>query len=71
VAKVFIQNIYKLHGLPSVIISDRDGIFTSKLWQKLFASADVMLNMNSSYHPQSAGKTECLNQTMEMFQGAL
>jgi hypothetical protein len=32
VAKVFMQNIYKLHGLPSAIISDQDRIFTSKFW---------------------------------------
>jgi hypothetical protein len=33
VAKVFLDNIYKLHGLPVNIISDRDRVFTSSLWQ--------------------------------------
>jgi hypothetical protein len=36
VAYMFIDNVYKLHGLPAVIISDRDLVFTSKLWQHLF-----------------------------------
>ena len=67
VAKVFLNHIYKLHGLPSVIISDRDRIFTSSFWKELFRAADVSLRMSSSYHPQSDGQTECLNQTMETF----
>lgn len=67
VAKSFLDNIYKLHGLPSVIITDRDRIFTSKFWQELFKLADVTLHMTSAYHPQSDGQTERLNQTMETF----
>jgi hypothetical protein len=67
VAKSFLDNIYKLHGLPSVIITDRDRIFTSKFWQELFKLADVTLHMTSAYHPQSDGQTERLNRTMETF----
>lgn len=36
VAKLFMDHIYKLHGLPEVIATDRDRIFTSKLWQEVF-----------------------------------
>jgi hypothetical protein len=32
VARVFLDNIYKLHGLPGAIISDCDRVFTSKFW---------------------------------------
>lgn len=67
VAKLFLHNIYKLHGMPQSIISDRDRIFTSTLWKELFRLADVQLQMSSSYHPQSDGQTERLNQTMETF----
>jgi hypothetical protein len=67
VAKLFLDQVYRLHGLPSAIISDRDHIFTSKFWSKLFHLADVKLQMSSSYHPQSDGQTERLNQTMETF----
>jgi hypothetical protein len=67
VAKLFMNQIYRLHGLPSAIVSDRDKIFTSKFWSELFRLADVTLNMSSSYHPQSDGQTERLNQTMETF----
>lgn len=43
VAKLFLNNVYRLHGLPSVIVSDRDRIFTSHFWKELFRLADVSL----------------------------
>jgi len=67
VAKLFMNHIYKLHGMLSVIVSDRDRVFTSQLWRELFRLARVELHMSSSYHPQSDGQTERLNQTMETF----
>lgn len=41
VARVFMDHIYKLHRLPKSIISDRDRVFTSKLWQLLFKLAGI------------------------------
>jgi hypothetical protein len=67
VAKLFMNNVYRLHGLPSAIVLDRDRIFTSKFWSELFRLGDVSLQLSSSYHPQSDGQTERLNQTMETF----
>ena len=66
VAKAFMQQVYRLHGMPSVIVSDRDRIFTSQLWKHLFSLADY-LHMSSAYHPQSDGQTERLNQCLETF----
>jgi hypothetical protein len=67
VAKAFLNNVYKLHGMPQSIITDRDRIFTSTFWKELFSLAEVQLQMTSSYHPQSDGQIERLNQTMETF----
>lgn len=67
VAQLFFDHIYRLHGLPVSIISDRDRIFTSKFWQQLFRLAGVTLRISSAYHPQTDGQTERVNQCMETF----
>jgi transposase InsO family protein len=67
VAKLFMTEIYKLHGMPSAIITDRDKIFVSQFWQELFSRAGVELKMSSAYHPQTDGQTERVNQCMETF----
>jgi hypothetical protein len=67
IAKVYVDNVYKLHGLPQVLISDRDPVFTSSVWQELFKLSNTKLMMSSSYHPQTDGQTERLNQCLEGF----
>lgn len=67
IAKLFLDNVYKLHGLPRAIITDRDPIFTSTLWKELFKLTDTQLLMSSAYHPQMDGQTERLNQCLEGF----
>jgi transposase InsO family protein len=67
VAQLFMDSIYRLHGLPEAIISDRDRIFTSALWQELFRLSGTTLRMSTSYHPQTDGQTERVNQCLETF----
>jgi hypothetical protein len=66
VAKAFLDNVYKLHGMPASIVSDRDRVFTSNVWKELFGLVGVSLKMSSSYHPQTDGQTECVNQCMDI-----
>jgi hypothetical protein len=51
IAKLYLDNVYRYHGLPQAIISDRDPIFTSNVWQQLFKLTDIKLLMSSAYHP--------------------
>jgi hypothetical protein len=51
IAKLFMEFVYRYHGLPISIISDRDRTFLSTLWWELFSLAGVYLRMSSSYHP--------------------
>lgn len=67
VAAEFMKHIYKLHGLPKVIISDRDKIFTSQFWDQLFSRSGTKLHMSSAYHPQTDGQTERVNQCLEIY----
>lgn len=67
VARTYLDNVYKLHGLPSAIISDRDPVFTSKFWQELFNVIGTELNMSTPYHPQTDGQTERVNQCLEIY----
>lgn len=65
VARLFFDQIFRLHGMPRAIISDRDTRFTGKFWAKLTELMGTKLNMSTAYHPQSDGQTERANRTLE------
>jgi hypothetical protein len=57
-AYVYIQEIYRHHGLPSKIISDRDARFTSKFWSTLHKLLGTKLNISTAFHPETDGQSE-------------
>ena len=65
VAEVFYTEIYKHHGLPRVIVSDRDTRFTSKFWEELMKLLQVKLNLSSAFHPQTDGQSERMFRTIQ------
>jgi hypothetical protein len=50
-AQLFMDNIFKLHGPPVAILTDRDRIFTSRLWHDIFKDMNISLQLSSAYHP--------------------
>ena len=65
IANLFMNTIFRLHGLPKVIISDRDPRFTGNFWSTLFKTLGTNLAMSTAYHPQTDGQTERANRTLE------
>ena len=64
-AKVYMREVYRLHGLSRSIICDRDPRFTSAFWKSLFTQLQTKLNISSAYHPQTDGQTERTHRTIE------
>ncbi|QRW12528.1 Transposon Ty3-I Gag-Pol polyprotein [Ceratobasidium sp. AG-Ba] len=64
VAELMYENIYKIHGIPKVIVSDRDSLFTSTFWSESNRLMGVQTRMSSAYHPETDGATERANKTI-------
>jgi hypothetical protein len=65
IVEIFMKEIFRLHGIPKMVISDRDIKFTSSFWKELFAGLNTNLNFSMSYHPQMDGHTKRTNQIIE------
>ena len=64
-AQLYVQEIVRLHGVPSCIVSDRDPRFTSRFWKKFQEVMGTKLNFSTSAHPQTDGQSERVIQILE------
>ena len=64
-ASLFLNNIFKLHGVPQDIISDRDRKFVSIFWKEFCKLLGTKQNMSTPYHPETDGQTERMNRILE------
>ncbi|MCO5582315.1 hypothetical protein L7F22_036209 [Adiantum nelumboides] len=60
-ARLFVAQIFRLHGMPETIVSDRDPRFTSLFFKAIWANIGTRLQFSSSFHPQTDGQSEIAN----------
>jgi hypothetical protein len=66
-AELYLRNVFKHHGIPDDIVSDRGTQFLSKFTLRLLQLCDIKGNRSTAYHPQSDGQTERVNQVLEQY----
>jgi len=66
-AQMFFTHVFRVHGLPKSIVSDRDSRFTSLFWTSLFGLLGTSLDMATAYHQQTDGQSERTIQTLEQY----
>ena len=64
-ADLLVHNVFRIHGLPSDIVSDRGPQFSSQVWRAFCTAIGATASLTSGYHPQSNGQSERANQEME------
>nr|GEV77750.1 putative reverse transcriptase domain-containing protein [Tanacetum cinerariifolium] len=64
-AQQYLKEIVCRHGVPVSIISDRDSLFTSRIWKTLQEALGTQLNLSTAYHPETNGQSERTIQTLE------
>jgi hypothetical protein len=67
VAQFFMDQVFKLHGMPHSIVSDHDPTFTNNFWQELFKLQGTQLHLSTTYHPQTDGQIEVINKCLETY----
>jgi hypothetical protein len=64
-AEIYVTQIMSLHGIPKIIVTDRGTQFVSQFWKQFQKSLGTKLLYSTTYHPQTRGQTERVNQILE------
>jgi RNase H-like domain found in reverse transcriptase/Reverse transcriptase (RNA-dependent DNA polymerase)/Integrase zinc binding domain len=67
IAQLFLNHIYKHHGLPKAIICDQDPLFMSAFYKGLMSKMHVQLQPTAVYHPQADGQSEVTNRILKTY----
>jgi transposase-like protein len=67
IAKNYMKELARLHGVPKKIVSDRDPKFTSNFWKGLFKGFGKNLNLSTVYHPESDGPNRIIEDMLRMY----
>lgn len=66
-AAIMKDRIFRQHGIPRSIISDRDKLFTSNFWETFTAQLGIERKLSTAYHPETDGQTERTNRTLKQY----
>jgi transposase InsO family protein len=64
-ALLFLKEVWKHHGTPRVVVSDRGPQFVAGFMRELYKLLGIKLAMLTTYHPQTDSQMECVNQVLE------
>jgi len=67
VARAYLENVWKYHGFPEDVVSDRNTTFTGSFFTDLYNYLGIKRSMSTAYHPQTDGQTERINQVIESY----
>jgi transposase InsO family protein len=63
-AQLYLQDVWKHHGTPRAVLSDRGSQFIAGFTCKLYKLLGIRLATSTAYHPQTDGQTKCTNQEL-------
>lgn len=66
-ARLYTLHVWKLHGLPRSIVSDRGPQFVSEFWKHLTRRLGIQSLLSTAYHPETDGQTEIANSFLEQY----
>jgi hypothetical protein len=66
-ARLFVQHVWKHHGLPWKVVSDRGPQFVAEFTRELYRILGIKVAATTAYHPQGDGQTEHVNQELEQY----
>ena len=66
-ARLFRDNVWKLHRLPESVVSDRGPQFAAELTKELNRMLEIRTKLSTAFHPQTDGQTERMNQELEQY----
>jgi hypothetical protein len=65
--RLFVRDVWKLHGLPNSIISDRDSLFVSEFWKAVCHRLRINVKLSTAYHQETDGQTEVANAFLKQY----
>ena len=67
VARLFLHQVWKLHGLPKCVVSDRGPQFVARFTKELYCLLGIKLASSTAWYPQTNRQMECMNQELDQY----